>query len=208
MRRSSWVVFLISVGLGAALTTCVRTTIPAPALPPSPPPSLNVPAGCLELQAGEFQYENDATFTYSADDDGGELTLVVRHVEVIDAGFVPRVFRRDAGVDAGLRDAGSPDAGLDAGLTDDDAPEGPRIVLRRTDAGFVGETLAQVRHPSGRVCALRFATRVLSCDGGLWLESLDSAAVGDGCQAPANPAAPTARQHHLLRLGIDAPRDH
>lgn len=209
MRRApSWVVFLISVSLGVLLTRCVRTTIPPPTLPPTPPAAsrFDVPEGCLELQAGAWVHADDATWTYDAEDDGGQLTLRSLHVVVRDAGFSPRTFRRDAGV---TRDAGpTPDAGtVDAGDEGGSSLTGPSVVLQRTDAGFVGETLATFRHPTGRLCEVRFPTRLLSCDGGLWLESHDSAAVGDGCQAPANPAAPGVRQHHLLRSGNSAPND-
>ena len=201
MRRApSWVLFLISVGLGVLLTRCVRTTLPP--TPPTPPPAprFDVPEGCLELQTGAWVHANDATWTYDAEDDGGQLTLRSLHVVVRDAGFSPRTFRRDAGVtlDAGVVDAGEE---IVSSLPS------PSVLLQRTDAGFVGETLATFRHPTGRLCEVRFPTRVLSCDGGLWLESHDTAAVGDGCQAPANPSAPGVRQHHLIRSGNAASND-
>lgn len=213
MRRTpSWAVFLISVGLGVVLTRCVRTSVPLSTLPPTPPPAprFDVPEGCLELQGGAWVHADDATWTYAGDDDGGQLTLISKHEPVRDAGFSPRTFRRDAGV---TRDGGEPDAGLrdggafDAGDDGSSSTAGPSVVLVRTDAGFVGFTLATFRHPTGRQCEVRFPTHVLSCDGGLWLESHDSAAVGDGCQAPANPAPPGVRQHHLRRSGIGASND-
>jgi hypothetical protein len=171
------------------LVACVRTTPQPPSAPPPPPP-LQVPAGCLDSQAGPWVHATDQAFRYEAEDDGGTLTLAVFRQVVVDAGFVPRRFR-DAGVpgaDAGLE--------LDAGTT---APTA-RVELQRTPGGFVGFTLAQVTHPAGRACEAKFPTTVLACgDGGLLIETQSATALGDACQAPASPLEQLTQQHPLVR---------
>lgn len=179
------------------LATCVTTTPTPPEPTPTPPPSVVVPEGCLELQNGTWLHATDQTWRYEGEDDGGALTFLVHHRVVVDAGFVPRKFRKpDGGVDAGPPE--------DAGATANELPTA-RIELNRTDAGFVGFTLTRFTHPAGRACDVSFATRVLSCgDAGLMLETEESVALGDACQPPARPADVSRRQHHLVRLGIDA----
>lgn len=186
--------------IAAALVTCVTTTQLTTAPPPPPPaPAVVVPAGCLELQSGAWVHAEDPTWRYQAEDDGGALTLIVHHRVVLDAGFSPRRFRVQ---DAGL-DAGPPTTDEDAG-TQDELPSA-RVELFRTDAGFLGSTLTRFTHPAGTTCDVAFPTRVLGCgDGGLTLETEDSAALGDACQPPARPAETPLRRHHLRREGIDA----
>lgn len=192
-------VFLAALLVGIALTRCVTTTLRPEPPPTPPPPSVVVPEGCLELQDGTWVHALDPTWRYEAEDDGGALTFIVHHRATIDAGFSPRKFRRvDGGVDAG------PLISEDAGATSEELPTA-RIELARTDAGFIGATLTRFTHPTGRVCDVQFPTRVLACgDGGLTLETEESTALGDACQPPAQPADVSRRQHHLVRLGIDA----
>jgi hypothetical protein len=190
-------VFFAAIVVGIALTRCVTTTLRPEPPPPPPPPSVLVPEGCLDLQDGTWVHAADPTWRYEAEDDGGALTLIVHHRAVVDAGFSPRKFRRpDGGVDAGpaIEDAG----------TSEELPTA-RIELNRTDAGFLGATLTRFTHPTGRVCDVQFPTRVISCgDAGLVLDTEESTALGDACQPPARPADVSHRQHHLVRLGIDA----
>jgi hypothetical protein len=166
-----------------------------------------VPEGCLDSLAGSWVHATDPGYRYEAEDDGGSLTLLVFHVPAVDAGFSPRRFRVDARVDGGI-DAGAPDAGtidlptsppgalLDAGP----GPSSVRVELRRTANGFVGDTLAPLTHPSGRVCEGRFPTTLLSCaDGGMLLETQSATALGDACQAPARPLGLLTQQHQLWR---------
>jgi hypothetical protein len=177
-----------------ALAACVRTTPQPPPQPAVIPPAFVVPEGCLAPLGGSWVHATDRSYRYEAEDDGGTLTLFVTHVQVIDAGFSPRRFRlTDAGLD-GAVDAG-PEV-VDAGL-----PSSPwvRVELRRTASGFSGATLAPLAHPSGRVCEARFPTTVLSCDGGLLLETQSATALGDACQAPARPLDQLTQQHRLVR---------
>lgn len=192
----------LSVAIGVlALANCVTTSQPPPEPPPPPAPAIIVPEGCLESQAGTWLHADDQTWRYEAEDDGGALTISVHHRATLDAGFSPRKFRKpDGGVDAGPKPE---TAGEDAGSSDE-LPTA-RIELNRTDAGFVGATLTRFTHPLGRVCDVRFQTRVLACgDAGLVLETEESTALGDACQPPARPADVSRRRHHLVRLGIDA----
>ena len=150
---------------------------------------INVPPGCLESMAGAWVHTSDPTYRYQADDDGGTLTLIVSHVAVLDAGFSPRRFRP---VDGGFVDAGAPDAGPE--------PSSVRVELQRTEHGFVGNTLAPLSHPTGRVCEGKFPTTVLSCaGGGMLLETQSATALGDACQAPARPLEQLTQRHQLVR---------
>lgn len=176
-----------------SVTACVRTTPqPSPELPP-PAPRVVVPEGCLEGFAGPWVHATDPGYRYQGEDDGGTLTLIVSHVARPDAGFSPRRFRAvDAGVEA-QADAGVTDAGLLA------AP-GARVELRRTERGFVGETIAPLTHPTGRTCEGHFPTTVVNCaDGGLLLETQSATALGDACQTPARPLGLLTQQHQLWR---------
>lgn len=198
--RGALLTFL-SVASGVlALANCVTTSQTPPEPPPPPVPAIVVPEGCLESQAGTWLHADDQTWRYEAEDDGGALTLLVHHRVLVDAGFSPRKFRKpDGGIDAGPP---PPLAGEDAGT--DELPTA-RIELQRTDGGFGGATLTRFTHPLGRVCDVRFLTRVLACgDAGLVLETEESTALGDACQPPARPAEVSRRRHHLVRLGIDA----
>lgn len=185
----------------------------------------NVPPGCLNDLSGEWVHAEDHTWHYDATDDGGSLRLVVTRAEApVDAGFRPRRFRPevDAGLDAGRADAGfGRDAGLtfDAGAGSDAGPPadagdadagleladaGPsnlvRIVLERTPSGFLGNTIAPLAHPTGRLCEVRFRTEVVSCDdAGLVLSTESSAPLGDACQLPARPQPVPAVRHLLIR---------
>ncbi len=172
-----------------SLTACVRTTPqPSPELPP-PAPRVVVPEGCLAVFAGSWVHATDPGYRYEGEDDGGLLTLIVTHVATADAGFSPRRFRAvDAGIDAGVSDAGLPTA------------FGARVELRRTERGFVGETIAPLTHPTGRTCEGHFPTTVLNClDGGLLLETQSATALGDACQAPARPLGLLTQKHQLWR---------
>lgn len=180
------------------LVGCVRTASqPLPELPP-PAPKIEVPPGCLDSFAGPWIHASDPSYRYSGEDDGGTLVLTVSHVAVpLDAGFSPRRFRPvDAGVDAGM-----PDAGTDAGTADAGVePWAVRVELQRTAHGFVGQTIAPLPHPTGRVCEAHFPTTVLSCaDAGLLLETQSATALGDACQAPARPLGLLTQKHQLVR---------
>lgn len=212
--------FITAMFFAGVVTACVRTTPQPPPEPPPPPaPAVVVPEGCLADLGGAWASAEDPTFLYRALDDGGALTLDVHHRVFLDAGFSPRRFRpdagapdagkpgkaRDAGVDAGASDAGSDlDGGSDAGpdqppSSADELPTA-RILLLRTDGGFVGQTSTRWVHPTGRACDVTFPTRVLSCsDGGLVLETVEVLALGDTCQPPARPAPPLLRRHALVR---------
>jgi hypothetical protein len=179
-----------------------------------------VPPGCLADLSGAWVHADDPTWRYDGVDDGGTLTLRVTRAEaIVDAGFRPRHFRaeRDAGLDAGVphrpdaglngaRDAG-PDAGADAGEPDagqaaSDAGSSNlvRVVLQRTSAGFIGNTIASLAHPSGRLCEVRFRTEVVSCeDAGLTLSTESAAPLGDECQLPARPQPVLQLRHLLIR---------
>ncbi len=198
--RSQLRVLLVVISFAA----CVRTT-PQPPNAPPPAPKFAVPEGCLDSLAGPWVHASDPSWRYVAEDDGGTLTLVLSRHFVEDAGFSPRRFRRDAGAeDAGLveADAGTnPDAGTspDAG-TEPLAASSIRLELRRTEHGFLGETLAPVTHPTGRTCDARFPSLVLSCaDGGLLVQTQTATALGDACQAPALPQAVPSQEHLLIR---------
>ena len=185
-----------SVPLTFLLVACIRTTPQPPPEPPPPPrPLVMVPPGCLESLAGTWSHATDQAFRYEAQDDGGTLTLLVTHLQVLDAGFSPRRFRP---VDAGLDDAGAGDAGLvDAGQ---EAAPSVRVELQRTPNGFVGATIGPLVHPSGRTCEGRFPTTVINCaDGGLLIETWSATALGDACQAPARPLGQLKQQHQLWR---------
>lgn len=180
--------------------------------------------------AGEWVHADDSSYRYFATDDGGTLTLTVRHVVTVDAGFVPRRFGllpslapgagpprpTDAGTDAGaaptVPDAGSEerDAGTEAGVEAERLPPpapypSPTVTLERTTHGFVGQTTAAVMHPAGRECPVTFKTEVVSCDdGGLTLRSESAVAVGELCKAPAHPQPAVALVHRLIRPPPDA----
>lgn len=174
------------------LAGCVRTT---PQPPPEPLPASRpvvVPPGCLEALGGKWIHSSDRSFRYEAQDDGGTLTLIVSRVGATDAGFSPRRFRpvKASGVKTNrpaLQDAGP-------------EPSSVRIELKRTEHGFVGETLSPLAHPTGRTCEGRFPTQVLNCaDAGLLLETQSATALGDACQAPVRPLGLLTQKHQLVR---------
>lgn len=185
------------LALTLLVVSCVRTTPQPP--PQPPPPALDVPPGCLAPLSGPWVHAADPSYRYEGADDGGALTLLAFRELVVDAGFKPRRFRRDAGVD----DAGpAPDAGEDDGASLDggDAPAPTRVELVRSATGFAGQTVASVLLPSGQRCEARFPTRVLSCaDGGLRIETQSSTALGEACQPPAQPQGQLVQVHQLVR---------
>jgi hypothetical protein len=72
-----------------------------------------------------------------------------------------------------------------------------QVVLRRTTAGFVGETRAPRTGPSGPSCEASLPVEVAGCpDGGLLLRTVDRLRVDQRC-APVD-AAPSERRVHLL----------
>ncbi len=189
------------------LAACAKPPPPPRKLEaPPPPPKVEVPAGCEENFAGEWFLTEDTSWRYRAQDDAGSLRFEVFRVFVPDAGAQGRLanFLAARRADAGLADGGTfllppRDAGLaepvDAGLT----PHAT-LLINRTPKGFVGEAKGEAMRPNGKVCALSFPVRVTSCvDGGLTLESPSSTAVGDQCEAPANPQPTALSVHRLAR---------
>ncbi len=164
------------------LPACVRLSAPAPAEAPPEPPLL-LPPGCEASLDGTWQHADDPAFRYEAADDGGTLTLLVRHEVTVDAGFVPRRFRAP------------PDAGQEEPPVEPPAPAA-RVELHRTPQGFTGYTLATLTLPGGATCDARFATRVLQCDDALLLETLSATTVTTDCE-PSEATAPI--QHRLVK---------
>jgi hypothetical protein len=190
MRRS-WS-FLLTLSFGCALR-------PAPPLPTPPP--IQVPNGCLESLAGQWLHEDDASYRYSIEDDGGLALFLAHRQSITDGGFRPRRFsqQRDAGDGAELADGGAADGGAADGASSASSVPAT-IALQRTPQGFVGWTRSPVQHPSGRWCQARFRTEVLSCgDGGLTLRSEAGGTLGDTCEPPPNPAPEPSLVHRLRR---------
>ena len=186
--------FSIAISFAAALLLQVWGASCANA-PPAPTPEVaapKVPAGCLADLSGHWVHD-DSAWRYDAVDDGGTLSLTVFHQFTPDAGPRWRQFTRP-------KDGGTAVAKLlDAGQAVSASPAA-FVILNRTSAGFIGESIAMVSHPVGRTCEARFKTEVLSCgDGGLTLRSQSEIALGDVCQAPANPQPTVSLEHHLVR---------
>ncbi len=182
----------ISVAAGLLLQVWGASCANAPARPTLEAAASKVPEGCLADLSGRWVHD-DSSWQYDALDDGGTLSLTVFHQLTPDAGPRWRQFTRpkDGGTAVGKL--------LDAGLAVAASPAA-FVILNRTPAGFIGESVAMVAHPVGRTCEARFKTEVLSCgDGGLTLRSQSEIALGDICQAPANPQPTVSLEHHLVR---------
>ncbi|MEW5742938.1 MAG: hypothetical protein AB1938_28745 [Myxococcota bacterium] len=187
MWDARWVV------LGLAVCGCQRAALPPPPAPP-PPPAVAVPEGCLADLSGDWVHEEDDSFRYRGEDDGGVLTLTVTRVEAPGTRFRPRRFR-DAGLEVrgAAFDAGPAEEVPDAGLT------AVVLTLARTPHGFVGETRLHLRHPGGRACEAVFPAEVADCrDGGLTLSAVPAVTFGADCQTPPGPA-PSPHRHTLRR---------
>lgn len=225
MRQAGWLVLLLVSGCPRPLPPPVVKQAPKP----KPPPAIRIPPGCEGSLTGNWQHEDDPTFRYRFEDDRTDTTVWVYRVFpplVVDAGAPPRIRfpgprppKADAGVDAGVPDAGPPvDAGppdprhrhpLPADLLPADGGFPPLatavIHLARTPNGFVGE--AEMLHllPSGRECRATFPTQVTACTRStLTLTSATSTPVGEGCQSPSLPRPAAMLEHRLARTDAGA----
>ncbi|HVE86240.1 MAG TPA: hypothetical protein VND93_25460 [Myxococcales bacterium] len=142
---------------------------------PLRPPPVQVPEGCLADQSGEYVHAQNPTYRYRGRDDGGTLVLVLEEGPAADGGTRP-----------------APAAA-------------PRVVLRRTPAGFVGRTEAQAFTGGGQSCAVSFPTEITACQGnGLTLRSAASIQVNELCQGPAPAPGAPMLEHRLLRRAAAA----
>jgi len=137
-------------------------------------PSVQVPAGCLADQTGEYLHADNPAYRYRGRDDGGTLVLVLEEGPAADGGSRPAL------------------------------AAAPRVVLERTSHGFVGRTEARAFAGAGQSCSVSFPTEVVACaQDALTLRAAMSAQVNELCQAPAPaPSAPAAAamlEHRLLR---------
>ncbi|WP_224244078.1 hypothetical protein [Hyalangium gracile] len=133
------------------------------------PPTVNVPPGCEQSQAGEYHHVGNPAFRYLAEDDGRILSLSLLHT------------RPDGGVGA------TPDGGA------------VTIVLGRTPEGFVGSTHATgfsagtpcpVKFPT-EVTACGRET--------LTLRSVWKTSINEACRPPPSGPAPTWTEQVLRR---------
>ncbi|AEI69114.1 hypothetical protein [Corallococcus macrosporus] len=88
-----------------------------------------------------------------------------------------------------------------------DAPDAgsPSIVLRRTPAGFVGETRATGFSGAGTPCPVTFPTEVLHCtDAGLTLRSATSTSIDEDCRTAPSGARGVRLEQVLVRGAPDA----
>jgi hypothetical protein len=163
-----------------SLTACPRPQpLPRIKIAMIPQRPMKVPPGCLANFAGLWEHADDPSWQYAARDDGGTLEL--------DA------FRTFQG--------GMPDAG-------EGVPPAPaaRIRLERMPDGFYGEAVADVLHPTGRICQAKYPTTIQSCsDGGLVLLAAAAVSLGDGCQTPLPPRTPVMLEHRLVRADAGLP---
>lgn len=229
MRRGWWLALVGSVSCVTAVAPPAPPAPPPAPVIAVPEGCLELQGGAwVHATDPSFRYLGDddgGTLTLAVErrfvPDAGFVPRRFR----VDAGS-GEVARLDGGrarPDAGAPDAGAPDAGglaVDAGVRVDGGPAAPGpdggptgdgdpdagvtptifVTLQRTPGGFVGEVRSTTRHPSGQVCEVRFPTKVLACgDGGLTLETDATAALGDACQAPAQPQGLTREVHRLVR---------
>jgi hypothetical protein len=147
---------------------CVR------AVTPPPPPPVQVPAGCLRNQSGEYVHAGNPAYRYLGRDDGGTLVLVLEEGPPADGGARPAL------------------------------PASPRVVLDRTSHGFVGHTEARTFSASGQVCAASFPTEVVACPpDGLTLRAA-FITLDDQCQVTPPPPGTPPLEHRLLRKSLAA----
>lgn len=154
-----------------ALASCPRPQPITRATVPEPPKRvMKVPTGCLANFSGTWLHADDSTWRYEGNDDGGTLEL-------------------DA-----FRDF------TDGGAKGEVPAPTARIRLERMPDGFYGDAVADVLHPTGRICSARYPTAIQSCgDGGLVLRAAAAVSVGDGCQTPLPPRTPAMLEHRLVR---------
>jgi len=134
-------------------------------------PPVQVPAGCLADQTGEYLHAQNPAYRYRGRDDGGTLVLVLEEGPAADGGSRPAL------------------------------AAAPRVVLDRTPHGFVGRTEARAFAGAGQSCAVAFPTEVVACaPDALTLRAAMNAQVNELCQSPA-PGAPAGAmlEHRLLR---------
>jgi hypothetical protein len=137
---------------------------------PARPPPVQVPAGCLENQSGEYLHAQNRAYRYRGQDDGGTLLLVLEEGPPADGGMRPAL------------------------------AAAPRVVLERTTHGFVGRTEAKAFAASGQSCAVTFPTEVVSCaKDALTLRAAMSAQVNELCQALPSVPPGSVQEHQLLR---------
>jgi len=102
----------------------------------------------------------------------------------------------------GTDDGGTLVLAVERRWPDGGTPPGPsstQVVLRRTAAGFAGETRAPRGGPTGPLCDALIPVEVADCsDGGLILRTVDRMRV-DGRCAPVDPAPGERRTHLLVR---------
>lgn len=142
-------------------------------------PPVQVPAGCLGDQTGEYLHAQNPAYRYRGRDDGGTLVLVLEEGPAADGGSRPAL------------------------------AAAPRVVLERTPHGFVGRTEARAFAGAGQSCAVSFPTEVVACArDALTLRATMSAQVNELCQAPVpapNAPAGAMLEHRLLRAPAAAP---
>ncbi len=155
----------VSVLLLLAVSACPKAS-PAPTaeLPPAPPPAINVPAGCLADLAGAYIHADDATFLYSARDDGGTLELSAMR-SFADGGSGAPTIRLRRGPDGFVGETHAL-AGLPSGATCEvtfptrvKACGAEGLTLESASTGSVGEGCATPARPRNAVMLEHKLTR-------------------------------------------------
>jgi hypothetical protein len=135
-----------------------------------------IPKGCEAPLGGTYRLQENESFRYLADDDGGTLVLHLRRAQE----------------DGGTSPVGDP------GNT--------RVVLTRTEGGFVGDTLSTQQNSQHALCQVSLPTLVRACDAqGLTLRTMDRTEIDEQCRTPSGGALGTWMTERLLRTSaLDA----
>ena len=134
------------------------------------PPRILIPKGCEANLSGPYLHAKSPSFRYLGEDDGGTLVLYVRR----------------EGMDGGT------------GMVAD--PGNTRVVLTRSNLGFVGQTLSVQPNALQTPCPVTLPTPLVACDAaGITLKTLDRTAVDEQCRAPATGPLGSLVDERLLR---------
>jgi hypothetical protein len=134
-------------------------------------PAFRVPPGCEKNQSGLYALEQNSSYRYLGEDDGGTLTLYVRRAQE----------------DGGTSPTGDPGNTL--------------VLLQRSPSGFSGQTLSVQLNGRQVPCPIALPTVITACGAkGLSLKTADRTEVDEACRTPPAGPTASWMTEELLRV--------